>query len=254
MSASSSSHCRRIAAASSGAITSPGACGRASNLSSWRRVRSMNARPSAKVMVAVFSENPRTVERVINTSPGDGVWGAFGHLGYYRKQPFLAIEFGASKGRTTGAETTVLDPGTEALFQLVRHAENGSGPCVVGGFFNRGGQPFGPFEPTPGEPGNGRAFRHGDALRARQDESQGIAPGPGCHKSFTSNKASRLLQGKGSKNRRFAPLKILLRRSQSRPKHCLGETYADHFYCLPGCIVSPSLLALSFVARGQLAR
>ena len=68
MSASSSSHCRRIVATSSGAITSPGACGRASNLSSWRRVRSMNTRPWANVIVPVVSENVTTLDAGMNLS------------------------------------------------------------------------------------------------------------------------------------------------------------------------------------------
>jgi hypothetical protein len=66
MSASSSTHCRRMSAASSGAIDWSGACGKASNRSSWRRVRSMNARPWAKVIVPVGSDKPMTDGAGIN--------------------------------------------------------------------------------------------------------------------------------------------------------------------------------------------
>jgi hypothetical protein len=94
MSASNSSHCRRIAAPSSGEILSPGAWGKRSNRSSWRRVRSMNARPSRKVIVAVVSAKPRTAESDIKTSHTIAAsCRTFCDTGCYRKDAFLAIGF-----------------------------------------------------------------------------------------------------------------------------------------------------------------
>ena len=66
-SASNSSHCRWMSAASSGVIRWSGARGRKLNRSTWRRVRSMNARASATVMVAVLLENPITLESGIGS-------------------------------------------------------------------------------------------------------------------------------------------------------------------------------------------
>jgi len=67
-SASTLSHILRIAAASSGSNVLPSSCGRAvSKRSSWRRVLSMKASPSAMVIVFVGSENPSTFDADINT-------------------------------------------------------------------------------------------------------------------------------------------------------------------------------------------
>jgi hypothetical protein len=41
---------------------------------------------------------------------------------------------------------------------------------------------------------------------------------------------------------------------QPWPKLRFGETHADQFCCLQGCIVGPSLLALLHVARSYVAR
>jgi hypothetical protein len=66
---SRASSCCRIAAAASGAILFPAWCGTASsNLSSWRRVRSMKASPSSYVIVGMFSENLSTFDAGIITS------------------------------------------------------------------------------------------------------------------------------------------------------------------------------------------
>ena len=68
-SASTLSHILRIAAASSGSNVLPSSCGRAvSKRSSWRRVLSMKASPSAMVIVFVGSENPSTLDADINPS------------------------------------------------------------------------------------------------------------------------------------------------------------------------------------------
>jgi hypothetical protein len=77
ISASSSSHIRRIAAASSGAISAPSALGiAASNLVSCRRVRSMKSSPSANVMRPGFLTRASTVDADINHSSGStrGRW------------------------------------------------------------------------------------------------------------------------------------------------------------------------------------
>lgn len=73
----------------------------------------------------------------------------------------------------------------------------------------------------------------------------------GCHKTFTFVKATFLLQGKGLDFKRFAGAKNTLRRCQSRPKHCLGETYADLFSPSFGCVVALSLLGLFLGASAK---
>jgi len=107
ISASTLSHMRRIAAASSGAIDSPGACGMASNRSSWRRVRSMNDKPSAKVIVPVGSEKPITQGAGITPLFFANGWQVSGSAKYYRKRHSPAIEFGASDGPVMRAAVAV---------------------------------------------------------------------------------------------------------------------------------------------------
>ena len=218
MSASNSSHCWRIPAASSGERASAGECGKALNLSSWRRVRSMNARPSAKVMVAVVSEKPRTVERDITTSPLEGAFcRLFDVPGYYRKHPFQAMRFGGLDGPDVGPETAVSGPLVEALFRSIS---------------------------------KGR-LRLSEASKAQQAGCRRIAERSHFNKTFASLNASCVILGKGRNAVRFVPFKTPLRRCQSRPKQRFGVTYAESFFTALRCTNSGFLLVFACVARGK---
>jgi len=231
------------------------ACGKASNLSSCRRVRSINARPPANVIVAVVSEKLRTVERDMKTLPAMVTFCRVCGVGeHYRKHPFQAIRFGRSDALESSAETMVLAPLAEALFRLASLAEGGINPVPGNASFNPGGRQLGPFHVTPGSLDIGKALPLGEAPKAQQCGCEAVAKRSHFNKSLASLNANNVLQGKGRKNGRFAPLKTLLRPGQGRPKLCLGETYADHFFTASSCIVGPSLLALLLVARGQSAR
>jgi hypothetical protein len=94
----------------------------------------------------------------------------------------------------------------------------------------------------------------GHAPAVWRQDAQRCVTGWGCHKSFTFISAGCLVDGKDCKPKHFASKNIALRRSQSRPKHCLGETYADHFYSPLGCNAGPSLIAIYLVVRGQSAK
>ncbi len=248
MSASNSSHCWRIAAASSGEMVSPGACGRASNLSSWRRVRSMNSKPSANVMVAVVSEKPRTVERDINTLPTMGaLCRLFDPLGYYRKHPLQAIRFGGSDWLEVRAETTVSEPIVVAFLRLAELTIDGLGPEPGKGLFNPDRRPLGPFRATPGPSIPEGRLPLREAPRVQRERCHGLAERSHFNKIVASLNASTVLQGKGDKSGRSAPLKTLLRPSQGRPKRCLGVTYAEILFASSSCIVGPSLLAICTV-------
>ena len=104
------------------------------------------------------------------------------------------------------------------------------------------------------------SFKRGEASIVRQTlvgesaDAPEYMQGVSSRRDFASLNANDVLAGKGRKNRRSPPPKTLLRRCQSRPKHCLGETYADHFLATFGCFVGPSLLTIYLVARGQSAR
>jgi hypothetical protein len=153
-----------------------------------------------------------------------------------------------------GAKTVVLDLLAEALSRLASLAEGGIKPRPCNASFNPGGRQLGQFQATPEALAIGKALPLGEAPKAQQGGCHGAAERSHLNKIVASLNAKNVLQGKGRKDGRSAPLKTLLRRSQSRPKHCLGETYADHFLATLDCFGGHSLLAISFIARGQSAR
>jgi hypothetical protein len=215
-------------------------------------VRSRNAMPSAKVMVAVVSEKPRTVERDIYTSPlAEAFCRLLDALGYYPKHPFQAIGFAGSDESEVGAGTIVSGPFVEALFRLVGQATDSAGLRSSDGPFNPGGWQFGPFVPTPGPPTPEGHLLLGEAPNAQHERCHVVAERSHFNKSFASLNASCLLRRKGHKDGRFASLKTLLRPGQGRPKHCLGETYADHFFTALRCTNGGFLLGFACVARGK---
>lgn len=149
-----------------------------------------------------------------------------------------------------GAGTPVLEPVAEVRSRLAGLSIN---PKPGNGIFNAYGRQFGSFAPMPGTSNTGRALALSEGPNARQDRCQAVAERWHFNKTLASLNANNVLQGKGRKNRRSAPIKTLLRRSQSRPNHWLGETYADHVFTASSCIVGPSLLAILLVVRGQFA-
>jgi hypothetical protein len=96
---------------------------------------------------------------------------------------------------------------------------------------------------TQGPSDTGKALPLGEGPKAKQDGCPGLAERSHFNKIVSSLNANYLLKGKGSKNGRFAPLETLLRPGQGRPKHCLGETYAEILFASSSCIVGASLLA-----------
>jgi hypothetical protein len=215
----------------------------------------MNARSSANAVVVVLSQKARWAELGLNSLPAMAIfcrgWNATEH---YRKHPFEAIGFAGTDAPGIGAGTPFSEPLAEALFRLASLAEGGINPGLGYASFNPGGSQLGPFHVTPGSLDIGKALPLGEAPKAQQGGCEAVAKRSHFNKSLASLNANNVLQGKRGKNGRFAPLKTLLRPGQGRPKLCLGETYADHFYCLQGCIAGPSLLPILIVARGQLAR
>jgi hypothetical protein len=144
--------------------------------------------------------------------------------------------------RNRGAETMGLKPLAEVLFELAELPTDGLGPRPDNGSFNPGGRQLGPFVLTPGASDAAGALHLGEVPNARQDGCHSVSEGSHFNKIFASLKANFMLQEKGCKSGRFASFKTPVRRCQSRPKHCLGETYADLIYTLLRCIGGPSLL------------
>jgi hypothetical protein len=151
-------------------------------------------------------------------------------------------------------ETTDSKPFVEALLRLAGLVGKYIEPGPANGSVNLAGSQFHPFEVAPRSQSIPNGFPLQEAPKAQQDGCESAAKRSHFNKIVASLNANNVLQGKGRKNRRSATFKTLLRRCQSRPKHCLGETYADHFLATLGCFVGPSLLAISLVARGQSAR
>jgi len=143
----------------------------------------------------------------------------------------------------------VMRPDTH--FELVAQAGDGCDFRRIERSFSPSGQAIEAGKLPPGPLDIGESFLGGHAVKVRQEDAQGIVRWTGCHKTFTFVDAGCMVQGNGRKAKCFSGKNSALRRGQSRPMHCIGETYADHF-CSPfGCIVGLSLLPLALVASAQ---
>jgi hypothetical protein len=145
----------------------------------------------------------------------------------------------------------VLSFSPQARFKLIAQAMNRLCIRWVNGFVTPTRQAFKAVELTPCALDIGESFLNGHVFEVRQEDAQGLIGWPGCHKTFTFQEAGCMVQGKGRKAKRFAHAKGVHRPGQGRPKLCLGETYADHFFSPQGCIVHPSLLPISRVGSAH---
>jgi hypothetical protein len=154
------------------------------------------------------------------------------------------------------AETMILEPLAEVFSRCTERATGGLGPRPGNRSFNLSERQLRAFEVMPGVHGINDALPLSETPKAQRDGCHGVAERSHFNKIVFFLKANFMLQGKGCKSGRFASLKTPLRRCQSRPMHCIGETYAPIIrncsYFPQGCIVGPSLLPLCLVVSGQL--
>ena len=112
-------------------------------------------------------------------------------------------------------------------------------------------------------PPSPRTFKRGQfglvqrAMNSEPVDAQRYIRWFACRQDFASQIARGVVRGKGKIALQFAPSKTAQSRAQSRPKLCLGETYAEAFSSSQGsgvssrqgCISRLSLLPIPLAGR-----
>jgi len=154
--------------------------------------------------------------------------------------PIWELVIGETKMSKLGISTGQDPLATKRMFIQSRHASFSAWPIRFGLFERLGTTRISevrlPLVKAPTVPERG---------------SLGLIETSHFNKSVASLNASRVLHGKGRNAVRFARFETLLRPGHSRPKHCLGETYADHFFTALRCTNSGFLLGFACVASGK---